>query len=254
MPCLFHPPVATSASDEHLGPFSLEVATGWHRPSPKRERHPNFEYLTFKDFMKTSLSDCPYHVLKLTLAVSIAIWGITGCATGPKAPVVVTVNEPPAQGGRFRSPERQRDVWLAPQANGNEVLQHDQTLTYVEKPAAWQLPSTIEPNTVSKPDLPLEHGEYDAEVVRRQKEIIGDTQSQVKRLSVDFEALKKQSTDQLKNREDQLQTLSKQLLQAQQASSQANQRLADIEAAAQLKLKQEEERRAARQWWQVWKK
>ncbi len=142
---------------------------------------------------------------------------------------------------------------MAPQAVGNDILHHEQTVTYVEKAATWQLPSTLEPHTVSTPELPLEMGEYDAGVTRVQRDIIAGTQRQFEDLSADFEKLKKQSSDQLKAREDHLQAVASDLLQARQEAAQASQKLGRMEAIEKRRKEEEARRLHEKRWYQFWK-
>ncbi|MDD2710097.1 MAG: hypothetical protein PHV34_19105 [Verrucomicrobiae bacterium] len=182
------------------------------------------------------------------LVFPVAIF-LSSCSS-PKEPVVVQVNDPPALAGRFRTPERQRDVWIAPQAVDNDVLQHDQTVTFVEKPSAWQLPSTIEPNTVSKPELPMEEGEYDGEALRRHKEMLAATQGQVQKLNAQLETMKSEAQKTVGEKETQTQEIAKKLQTTQQQLNEAIQRVNDLVAAEQ----QRQEQAKQRSWWQFWKK
>ncbi len=136
--------------------------------------------------------------------ITVILLVITGCRTPSTKPVIVQVDPGEASGGRFRSLERQRDLWIAPQATDNETLLHEQLVTFIEKPTAWQLPSTLEPNTISRPDLPLEQGDYDGEVLKRQQEIIQDKQAEALKIMTELENLKHQSQQTLSEKDEQL--------------------------------------------------
>jgi hypothetical protein len=187
-----------------------------------------------------------------TTAGALVPFAVTGCSTLSSQPVIVQISDPSPSSSQHRAPERQRNVWIAPQAIDNEILQHEQMVTFVEKPAAWQLPSTIEPNTISRPDLPLEQGEYDAEPLKHQQEIIADTQAQVRALNEEMEHLKVQAQKAIETKDTQVNDLSEQLKATQRQLGDASQKLADIEATE--KRKQEEvAKRAKKAWWRIWK-
>lgn len=173
---------------------------------------------------------------------------LTGCSTSAPRPVIVQVNEPPAAAGRFRSNECQRDVWLAPQAVGNEILQHEQLITFVEKPSEWQLPSTIEPNAVSKPELPIQDGEYDETVLQRQRQLLESERQKAAQLESQLAQEKSEADLQLKTREEKIQALQTQqdatTLQLQQLTSQVESDRKARETEAALKQK--------KKWWQIW--
>lgn len=171
--------------------------------------------------------------MKYTIAL-ICLF-LIGCATNDNKPVVVTVSEPPSEGGRFRTAERQRDVWISPQVVDNETLQHEQTVTFVEKPVEWRVPATIDPHTTSNPDLPLEKGDYDAGVVKRQQEIIADTQVKINKLSQQFEELKNQANSAIADKESKLVTVNQELQATQKQLNDANKRLEDVAAAEKAK-------------------
>jgi len=182
-----------------------------------------------------------------TLALALAL--MTSCGTTSNQPVVVNVTDAPIQEGRFRTAERQRDVWIAPHAADNETLQHEQVVTFIEKPQVWQIPSTLEPHTVSSPELPLQQGEYDAEVLHRQREMIQDREAQILKTATDLENLKRQSQQTLAGKEQQVRDSEQKLRELQQQLSDALQKLQDIEQAEKLKREQELEKQKKKPWW-----
>ena len=198
-------------------------------------------------------------------ALSRRTWGIPVCVvlllalhltTGCRAPrndqpVTVQIHEEATPTGRFRIPERQRDVWIAPQAVGDEVLQHEQVMTFVERPASWQLPSTIEPNAVPKPGLPLEAGDYDAEALRHQREIIEDARNQIRRLEEELEVVKKQVQRQATQKEDRLHEVSAELVSAREQLAAANQRVEEMNATERQR-QENETRPPPKRGWKFW--
>lgn len=181
----------------------------------------------------------------------LGVLTILGCSTTENRPVLIQVTEAPVQGSRYRVLERQRDVWIAPQVIDHETLQHEQLVTFVEKPMTWQLSSTMEPNAISKPELPLEVGDYDAEALRREREIIIDTQSKLKNLAGELESFKKKSSQEIYQKENQIRKTEGELQSTCDELTAARKRLEDIAAAE--KLKQEEEaKHKAKSWWKVW--
>ncbi|MDD2709226.1 MAG: hypothetical protein PHV34_14665 [Verrucomicrobiae bacterium] len=190
--------------------------------------------------------------LSLTLAAAFLL---TGCHTPPNRPVVVQVTESPDEGqqgeGRYRSIERQRDVWIAPHALDNEILQHEQIVTFVEKPQGWLIPSTLEPHAVSPPDLPLEAGEYDGSALQRQREIIQDKDRQLQRTSAELENLKNQTRQDLAQHEEKIQASARQLQETREKLNATLQKLEEIEQAEQAKRQQEQNQKKKR-WW-IWR-
>ncbi len=184
------------------------------------------------------------------LALCLLPFLATGCTTPSNTPVVVNVTDAPVQGGRFRAGERQRDVWIAPRALDQDTLLHEQTVTFIEKPQAWQLPSTIEPHTVSHPELPLEQGDYDAEVLHRQWEIIRDREIQVARITTDLENLKRQSQESLNGKDRQVQESEQKLKELHGDLAAALQKLTTIEEGERLRKAQEKQN--TKHWWKFW--
>ncbi|MDD2709085.1 MAG: hypothetical protein PHV34_13955 [Verrucomicrobiae bacterium] len=189
----------------------------------------------------------------LTLPLAAAFL-LTGCHTPPNRPVIVQVAESPDDGqqceGRYRSVERQRDIWIAPHALDNEILQHEQTVTFVEKPQRWLIPSTLEPHAVSPPDLPLEAGEYDGSAIQRQREIIHDKDRQLQRIGAELENLKERTRQDLVQREEQIQASASQLRETREKLNTALQKLEDIEQA-ELAKRQQEQNQKKKRWW-IW--
>jgi hypothetical protein len=200
------------------------------------------------NFYDVSAENPQFGLVAVIAGVFAALLAVTGC-TSPQKPVVVQVNDHPALVGRFRSPERQRDVWIAPQAVDNGTLQHDQVVTFVEKPSAWQLPSTIEPNTVSQPALSLQEGEYDGEALRREREMLTDTQEQIRKLNENMEKVRVDSQKAIAVKDAQLQELSKKLQGTEKQFQDASQKLNDIAEAE----RQKQEEAAKKPKWKFWK-
>lgn len=184
-------------------------------------------------------------------ALVLGVLTLAGCSTARNHPVIVQMTDTPENGGRFRSTERQRDVWIAPQAIGNEILQHEQVVTFVEKPQGWQVPSTLEPHTVTPPDLPLEAGEYDGSALQRQREIIQDKERQIQKTTAELENIKSQTRQDLCQREQQIQASTKQLQETREKLNTALQKLDEIERAEQRK-REEEAKPKPKPWWKPW--
>lgn len=159
--------------------------------------------------------------------------GFTGGCQAPHhdQPVAVQIHEQASPAERFRIPERQRDVWIAPQTLGDDVLQHEQVVTFVEKPAGWRVASAIEPNAVPQPAVPLEAGDYDAEALRRQREILEEARNQVCQLETELEVVKQRVRDQANKKEDRLREVSAELASAREQLTAANQRIEEMNAA-----------------------
>jgi hypothetical protein len=173
---------------------------------------------------------------------------LAGCGTTPNQPIIVHLNESDEQGSRFRTQERQRDVWIAPQAT-DETLLHEQVVTFVEKPQGWKLPSTIEPNTVSNPDLPLEQGDYDAEILHRQQEMIQDKENQIIKATTDLEELRLQSQKILEEKEERLIDSQRKLEAAQKELSDSAQKRAE---EVETERKKQDEMKPKKSWWKFW--
>jgi hypothetical protein len=110
----------------------------------------------------------------------------------------------------------------------------------------------MEPNAVSSPSLPLEEGEYDAALLRRQREIIQDAQNQMKKLAEDVERARQQANIQVAEKEEKLGQAQKELQITQKQLEEATQKLSDVAAAA-AQLKQDEEaKRKAKKKWKFW--
>jgi hypothetical protein len=185
------------------------------------------------------------------LGLFLAVLTLVGCSTPGNRPVVVQVTDIPENGGRFRSAERQRDVWIAPQAIGNEILQHEQVVTFVEKPQGWRVPSTLEPHTVVPPDLPLESGEYDGAALQRQQEIIQDKERQIQKTTAELENIKGQTRQDLSQREQQIQAATQQLQETREKLNTALQKLDEIEQAERRK-REEAAKPKPKPWWKPW--
>jgi hypothetical protein len=210
-------------------------------------------------FRRFSAQRSLFDVLTVVAALFATLLAVTGCAS-PQKPVVVQINDQPAydgrpacrslSGGRFRSPERQRDVWIAPKAVDNGTLQHDQVITFVEKPSAWQLPSTIEPHTVSQPSLPLQEGEYDGEALRREREMLTDTQEQIRKLNEDIEKIRADSQKAIATKDAQIRELFGTLQNAEKQVDEKNEILNNIAEAE----RQKQEEASKKRWWKFWKR
>ncbi len=221
----------------------ISVSVGLKKPLISN-RHAKFFALFIRKAIFAPVHPSSFILLPLLL---------TGCGTTPREqPVVVNVTGEPAQGGRFRAAERQRDVWIAPQATDSDTLLHEQTVTFVEKPQTWQLPSTIEPHTLSNPDLPLEQGDYDGEVLRRQREMIDDREKQITKAASELENLKRQSQESLNGKDKQVQESEQKLKELHGDLAAALQKLESIEEAERLRKAQEEEKRNKKHWWKLW--
>jgi hypothetical protein len=190
-------------------------------------------------FLKSASSRALKGLLTATLTLVLC-----NCSTQSPQPVIVQVDAPSESQGRFRVQERQRDVWIAPQATEDALL-HEQVVTFVEKPQSWQLPSTIEPHTVSSPDMPLEQAEYDAEVLRRQQEMIQDKENQIIKTQTDLDKIKQESQSTIKEKDQSLNELKKRVDTLQQELNSQLQKKAEEEAA---RNKPE----VKKSWWKFW--
>jgi hypothetical protein len=187
--------------------------------------------------------------------IVITAFGLTGCGTTqPQVslePVVVRVDEQSDSTSRFRIAERQRDVWIAPQALDHDTLLHEQIVTFVERPQCWQLPTTVEPAFKSDPSLPLEPGEYDATLIRKQQEIISETQTEMHKITQEIDALKAEKSMALAKKGEELSKLTQTLKATQRDLAVAKERLSDIETAEKQR-KEAEAAKPKKKWWQVW--
>lgn len=192
-----------------------------------------------------------FSIFRVSAIILPLVLALAGCETPSAQPVIVQVTDAPIPGERYRTVERRRDIWFAPQAIGNEILQHEQTVTFIEKPQGWQIPSTLEPHTAVPPDLPLETGEYDATALQRQREIIRDKDTQIQKTVAELENIKNQTRQDITQREQQVQTATKQLQDTRQKLDAALQRLDEIEQTERARREQEEKQQA-QPWWKWW--
>jgi hypothetical protein len=206
--------------------------------SPTRLRIKSWNFQVFN-----SVSSC---ALKLITIASTLI--LSSCnTTQPVQPLIVQVDGPLESGDRFRSQERQRDVWIAPQATEDALL-HEQVVTFIEKPQGWQLPTTIEPHTVLNPALPLESADYDAEILRRQRQIIKDKDDQIIQTNTEFESFKKETQATVHTRDQQIVDFKKRVEEMQKTLNENLQKLAEEEAAEERRLQEKKQK----SWWKLW--
>lgn len=175
---------------------------------------------------------------------------LAGCSTTQTGPVVVQVSEPTTSANRFRTVERQRDLWISPRVIDNEIIQHEQVITFVEKPIAWQLGTTLEPNAVNEPTLPQQVGDYNDTVIARHKEMLNQARSEVAGLEKQVADLKKSSSDVLTTKDQEIQVLNARLSQAQDQISSISQKLDEIN---QSKEQSKPIVQPKKSWWMVWK-
>ena len=185
-----------------------------------------------------------------TAVILAVMWATTGCRTTDQRPVMVEVTEAPEQSGRFRVAERQRDVWIAPHAADNEILQHEQTVTFVEQPQGWRIPATMEPHTVSSPRLPLEEGQYDAVALKRQREMIRDQEGQLFQAAATMETLKRQAQADFVQKEKEARETSEKLQSTQAQLSEAVQEMESMKDAERRRQAEEAEKK--KRWWRFW--
>lgn len=177
---------------------------------------------------------------------------LTSCTTTSNPPVIVQITESTPTGGRFLSAERQRDVWMAPQALDGETLQHEQYVTFIEKPASWKVSSTMEPHSTPSPKLPLENGRYDAEALRREREIARTTQAKADQLSTELESLKSESSKGLQEKDEQIQKTEEALQVVRNRLEASEKRLASMEASEKSKVEQMTAKQKSKSWWNLW--
>ncbi len=247
LPLLSGTPFHCASASSH---FLHDSPFGWRVKSPEGCRTRSL----ITRFMPTIISMPPqlnWPILALLLPLLSILMGCSSTKNAKSDPVIVQVTEAPSEGDRYRSNERQRDVWIAPQAIDHETLQHEQLVTFVERPTAWQLPNTIEPDSVSEPKLPLQQGEYQAEALKRQSEIAIDLLDKLQAVSTELDSSKKQSSQKLDEKDAQIRRSEQELQSTRDELIAAKKRLDDMAAAK--KLKQEEDSKLkSKPWWKVW--
>lgn len=173
-----------------------------------------------------------------------------GCSTTQTGPVVVQVSEPTTSGTRFRTAERQRDLWVSPRIADEGILEHEQIVTFVEKPSEWQIATTLEPNAINEPTLPQQTGDYSNAVIARHKEMLNAARSELDDLEKQLADLKKSSSDVISNKDQEIQSLNAKLSQAQEQISSISQKLEELNQSKEPSKPIGSEKKS---WWMIWK-
>jgi hypothetical protein len=189
-------------------------------------------------------------ILMKPLIILTALF-LIGCSS-PKGPIVVHVSDAPQEGGRFRTQERQRDVWIGPVVKDNEVLFHEQMVTFVEEPQMWRVPQALEPHSVNPPELPIHEGEYDDAVVRDQRRELEAQNESMKLLHSQLEEIKQDFELALKQREESLKSAEEKLNSSRLERDALSRELEKILEAEKQKASKAEPAQKPTSWWKWW--